>query len=255
MTTSATSAPSFSFNEWLKFTCIPPRLYAQYLVRKNLRKGEAELRILKDIVPADRAALDVGANKGIYTWLLADLATHVHAFEPNPKAYQWLNRALPQNVSTYPLALSDMAGQAPLFLPQRGSGYSNQMGSLNSNKAESPHAAIPVEVRTLDSFAFENVGFIKIDVEGFEAEVLRGAEETLKQCKPTLLIELEERHTGRPIESSIMEITALGYEARFMRSDELRPISDFNPDADHRSSVGKPSYIFNFIFLPQTPPS
>ncbi|MEQ8735773.1 MAG: FkbM family methyltransferase [Rhodospirillaceae bacterium] len=255
MTTSAPYAPSFSFNEWLKFTCIPPRLYAQYLVRKNLRKGETELRILKDIVPAGRAALDVGANKGVYTWLLADLASHVHAFEPNPKAYQWLDRSLPKNVSAYPLALSDTNGQSTLFLPQRGRGYSNQMGSLNRNKAESPHATVPVDVKTLDSFAFENVGFIKIDVEGFEAEVLRGAKETLKRCKPTLLIELEERHTGRPIESSIMEIVALGYEAHFMRSGVLLPLSNFDPDADHRTAVGKPSYTFNFIFLPQTTPS
>lgn len=255
MTTSAPYTPSFTIGEWLKFTCIPPRLYARYLVRKNLKKGEAELHILKDIVPAGRVALDVGANKGVYTWLLADLASQVHAFEPNPKAYQWLNRALPKNVTAYPLALSDTDGQSILFVPQRGRGYSNQMGSLNSKKAESPHAAVPVAIKTLDSFAFENVGFIKIDVEGFEAEVLKGAEQTLSRCKPTLLIELEERHTGCPIESSIAEIIALGYDAHFMRGHKLLAISDFDPDADHLAAVGKPSYIFNFIFLPQSPPS
>lgn len=247
--------PPFSLGEWLKFTCIPPRYYARYLVKKNLRKGESELHILNDIVPRGRVAIDVGANKGVYTWLLADLASQVHAFEPNPKAYQWLDRSLPKNVSTYPLALSDTEGQSTLFLPQRGRGYSNQMGSLNSIKAEFPHAAVPVEIRTLDSFAFENVGFIKIDVEGFEAEVLKGAEETLKRCKPALLVELEERHTRRPIESSITEIVSRGYDAHFMRGDVLTPLSDFDPDSDHRAAVGKPSYIFNFIFLPHTPPS
>ena len=181
-------SPQFSMSEWLKFTFIPAKLYTHYLIRKNLRKGEAELHILPDIVPAGRVAIDVGANKGVYTNLLSGLASHVHAFEPNPKAFRWLNRSLPANVTTHAVALSDQNGYANLYLPQRGRGYSNQMGSLNTAKAQTPHATVSVTTRTLDSCAFSNVGFIKIDVEGFEAQVLAGARGTIAHCKPVLLI-------------------------------------------------------------------
>jgi hypothetical protein len=46
-----------------------------------------------------------------------------------------------------------------------------------------------VDIQSLDSFQLKNVDFIKVDVEGFEADVLEGAEETIKRCKPLILVE------------------------------------------------------------------
>ena len=126
--------PSFSITEWLKYSLIPPGIYARYLVNKHLKHGEQELRILPAVVPPDKIAVDIGANKGVYTRILSKLATHVHAFEPNPKAFRWLNRALPENVTVYPLALSNADGEAQLFIPKRGRGYSNQMASMKTEK-------------------------------------------------------------------------------------------------------------------------
>ncbi len=111
--------PPFSIGERLKFSLIPPGLYAHYLVRKNLHRGEPELKFLSEIVPRDRIAVDVGANKGVYTRILAELVTHVHAFEPNPKAYRWLNRALPENVTAHQLALSNHDGNGNLYIPKK----------------------------------------------------------------------------------------------------------------------------------------
>ena len=53
---------------------------------------------------------------------------------------------------------------------------------------------IRVPLRTLDSYNLSNIGFIKIDVEGHELDVLRGAEVTLRRDQPNLLIEIENRH-------------------------------------------------------------
>lgn len=250
MTQPADFSPPFSVSEWLKFTLVPARVYARYLINKNLKKGEAELHILPDIVPRGRLAVDVGANKGVYAHLLANLASHVHAFEPNPKAYRWLTRALPSNVTPHPLALSNTDGSADLYLPRRGKGFSNQLGSLSDMKSKTPHATVSVETRTLESCAFSNVGFIKIDVEGFEMQVLEGARGTIARDKPTLLIELEERHTGEPIEALIAQVTALGYIAHFVRDQALISIDQFDPDRHHRVPAIKSDYVFNFIFTP-----
>lgn len=251
MTVSSAFSPSFSIGEWLKFSLIPPALYARYLVQKNLRRGEAELHLLPEIVPKDRIAVDVGANKGVYTRLLADLAIHVHAFEPNPKAFRWLNRALPENVTTHQVALSDANGDGNLYIPKRGRGYSNQMASMNSAKAAEPHGVVPVQMWTLDSCALTNVGFIKIDVEGYEMEVLAGARGTLQHFRPTLLIEIEDRHSGRPLAESVAEIESFGYNAHFLRNQSLHPFSNFDPAWHQFGAKSGSDYIFNFIFLPK----
>lgn len=250
MAQAADFSPPFSTAEWLKFALIPAGLYAWYLVNKNLKSGESELHVLPDIVPRGRIAVDIGANKGVYTRVLAGLASHVHAFEPNPKAYRWLSRALPPNVTPHPIALSDQDGTADLYLPQRGRGYSNQLGSLSKAKADGPHAVFPVEALTLDSCALSDVGFIKIDVEGFELQVLDGATDTIARDKPTLLIELEERHTGKPIESLISSVTSMGYKAHFVRDQALMNIDQFDADRHHRVPATKSDYVFNFIFVP-----
>lgn len=250
MPRSTAFEPPYTLSEWLKFHCIPARLYTRYLVNKNLRRGEVELHVLPQIVPASRVAVDVGANKGVYTHLLAALASHVHAFEPNPKAFRWLNRSLPTNVTTHQLALSDRDGDSLLYIPKRRNGYSNQHSSMREVTATMPHVALPIKSRTLDSCAFTNVGFIKIDVEGFEAEVLAGAHRTIHQSKPILLIEIEEQHTGRRLEDSIAEVISLGYCGHFVDGTTLRSLTEFDPERRHRMPEHPSDYVFNFIFIP-----
>ena len=244
------ASSAFAVGEWLKYRLIPASLYYPYLVGKNLRWGEAELRVLADIVPAGRIAVDVGANKGVYSRVLAGLASHVHAFEPNPKAFRWLDRALPGNVTAHRIALSDRDGEAELYLPKRGHRFSVTGGSLNPHKAVDPHGSLSVATQTLDSFGLGDVGFIKIDVEGSEARVLGGARATIGRCRPVLQIELEERHTGQTIEQSIAGVTALGYSAHFVDSGSVMAIEAFDADARHRAPATREDYVYNFIFLP-----
>ncbi len=241
--------PPYTLEERLKYALVPPRLYMWRLIRKHLRKGEAELKILPQIVPPGRIAIDVGANKGVYSHLLARTCQSVEAFEPNPKIYRILTRALPPNVVAHQVALSDRVGTAELIVPMYGGGYSNQTASLNPRKRNAGAGTVKVAQRTLDSYGFANVGFIKIDVEGFEDAVLAGARETIRRERPVMQIELEEQHTGQSIEQCLARVRDLGMDAFFLRDGSLRPIAEFDPAAN-RAAFGGVGYINNFIFKP-----
>jgi FkbM family methyltransferase len=239
--------PPYTLEERLKYTLIPARLYMWRLIRKHLRKGEAELKFLPQMVPRDRTAIDIGANKGVYTHLLARIAQSVEAFEPNPKIYRILARALPRNVTAHNVALSDQSGTAALIVPMYGGGFSNQTASLNPRKRNAGAGVVQVTQRTLDSYGFNNVGFIKIDVEGFEAQVLAGARETILRERPVIQVEIEEVHTGVPIAESFAQLTAMGLEGFFLRGGTLRPLADLDIAANKKG----PGYINNFIFKPR----
>ena len=242
--------PPYSLEERIKYTLIPARLYMWRLIHQHLRKGEAELKILPEIVPPGRIAIDVGANKGVYTQLLARICQSVEAFEPNPKIYRILTRTLPPNVVAHQVALSDKVGTAELIVPMYGGGFSNQTASLNPRKRNEGAGVVKVAQRTLDSYGFTNVGFIKIDVEGFETAVLAGARETIMRERPVMQVELEEQHTGLSIEQCLAGVMELGMDAFFLRGGRLRPISEFDP-ATNRELCKKPGYINNFIFKPR----
>src|SRR5262249_3290635 len=130
-------------------------------------------------------------------------------------------------------------------------GYSNQGASLSAAKVTGEHGKVRVEARTLDSYAFEDVCCIKIDVEGHELAVVAGAAETLKRCRPTLVVEIEERHTQRPLAERIAAVWAHDYEAFCLRNGALVRFADLCLDAHHRKPRQRSDYVFNFIFLPR----
>jgi FkbM family methyltransferase len=200
------------------------------------------------LVNKEQQAIDIGANKGVYTHLLAKLVTFVHAFEPNPKMFSVLTKCLSKNAKAYDVALSNESGSGELLVPMSGrkKAYSNQGASLNRQKFSGEHGVVHIETRTLDK-----IGFIKIDVEGYEHAVLKGAKETLMRCRPTMLIELEERHTGVAIEKLVEEVEAYDYQAYFLRNQKLTPFTQFGPVLEHRNPEHRINYVNNFIFLPK----
>jgi FkbM family methyltransferase len=229
-----------------------PRQELKRVIARELRKGEPELRLLPDLVDPKRAAVDVGANRGVWTHQMAALCPRVYAFEPNPKMFAILDAARPSNAEARQIALSDRTGMASLKVPRSARGFSNQHASLETNWAGAREFGV-VEVATarLDELGLEPVGFIKIDVEGHESAVIAGAAGLIARDRPTLLVELEERHSDRSIEASIAQVEALGYDVFVFKNGAQRPIGEFDPQVDHRDAVETPAYIFNFIFKPR----
>ena len=140
-------------------------------------------------------AFDVGMNFGYYTCLLASRCKEVHGFEPvgwlakRARANVELNGF--KNVTINDLALSDHAGRAQLNLPAETD--SNWGTSSLVHKSSSPTDTVEVTLSTLDDYVashgISRLDFMKVDVEGAEHLVFRGAEKTLERMRPTLIFE------------------------------------------------------------------
>ncbi|OOZ44781.1 hypothetical protein BOW37_05740 [Solemya velum gill symbiont] len=227
----------------------------------NARAGllEDEMKFLSKIVNPKKLTIDIGGNRGIYTYRLWQLGANVEVFEPNPNCASvleaWSVRRKPA-VNVHCVALSDAPGTANLHIPVDDEGIEHDSSASLEHDDFSGVRDQVVNLRTLDSFAFENVGFIKIDVEGHEFSVLSGAKQILESSKPALLIEIEQRHCSRPIGEVFDAIKDIGYRGFYLdRPGTLISLDNFSVDQDQNSdNFGNSSrrYINNFLFLHET---
>lgn len=133
-----------------------------------------------------RHAVDIGSNCGIWTRVMARCFPLVTCFEPQSECHEafWLNnpwRELDERsqVVLHAYALGEEAGTVRLNTELRSTGFTRV----------DPEGNVEVEVRTLDSFDLPEVDFIKIDVEGWEHNVVKGAVETIRKWRPTMIVE------------------------------------------------------------------
>lgn len=139
-----------------------------------------------------RVALDIGGHVGFWSMLMVrDFAT-VETFEPLPQHIECFQRNLEgrDNVRLHMCALGDTASLVPMVWDADATGSSHI-----ATRGEAATNEVPV--KTLDSFGFATVDFIKIDVEGFENAVLRGAEATIRRTRPAIVIEQKKGYVGR----------------------------------------------------------
>ena len=242
--------PPLSLEEKLKKRFVPPSLYIRYLYKKQLSSGEAEFKLLPLLANKSRVSLDVGAHKGSYSYALLKHSRAVHAFEPNPKMFDVLASWARARVVLHPLALSNVSGEADLLVPRRGKGYSNQGSSLSAVKVRGDHGTVRVKTRRLDDCGLENIGFIKIDVEGFEREVLEGAQDLIRRDRPNLLVEIEERHSRIPLAEAVGSVCAYGYRCLVIHDGSLISFETLDIEKFHTNRQSKKTYVNNFMFLP-----
>lgn len=162
----------------------------------HLRQGEKfrgagtyQMRKIKAAIDATfkdrrRLAVDVGAHVGLWTRVLCPSFSRVVAFEPVPDLLLCLAANLDgiDNVEIFDVALSSSVSALNMTAPGTNSG-----NWAVSSSVEAAH--IEVLAKTLDFYAFTGVDLVKIDVEGWEREVLLGGEETIRACKPVVVVE------------------------------------------------------------------
>lgn len=234
-----------NLEERLKRSLVPPSWYIRYLYRKNIRRDERELAIVPLLADRQRAAIDVGANKGVYSYAMLSCSSQVIAFEPNPKSRRVLESWARGKVTIYPGAAGDEDGTATLRIPRSVKGYSNQLATLSDVPVEGKECLEEVvPVHKLDTLDLPPVGFIKIDVEGHESAVLAGAAQLIQRDRPALLIEIEEKHTGRPLAEMLNDVIRLGYVA--LNLTHTGALAVVEP-----SKLAESGLSNNFIFLPK----
>jgi FkbM family methyltransferase len=183
---------------------------------------------------------------------MAKYCSTVWAFEPNPKLFAVLCASAVSNISCRAEALSDQDGQTSLLVPGSGNRYSNQGASLSPVKVgDQPHMRVPVTMARLDSLSPPSTGLLKIDVEGHERAMIEGAAELIARDKPTLIVEIEERHTGRPLDEDLDYIESLGYRTFVLLRGRLCGRQVLADGAGTRVKGAKQHGINNFIFLPK----
>ena len=225
----------------------------RFLYERTRGLLERELSVVTSATQRGDHVVDVGANHGLYTHALAKRGARVEAFEPQPECLAVLrayaSRLRPANVRVHPIALSAKAGMGTLHVPDGST--SSPSASLRAITAND--ATLEVVLERLDAFEFSDLDLVKIDVEGAELDVLRGAVETLGRCRPLLFIEIEQRHHPEPIAEVFGQIASFGYDGAFLDAlGRLRPLSAFDVERCQLEPAlgrdrGQP-YINNFFF-------
>ncbi|HYV91956.1 MAG TPA: FkbM family methyltransferase [Chitinophagales bacterium] len=182
------------------------------------RYEKTSLRLWMQLCQNASVIIDVGANTGLYSLVAKAMnsAASVHAFEPVERVFNKLERNVKLNnydVATIKKALSNTNGTSFIFDSLADHEYA---ASLLKNVYGSNVRKELIETVTLMDYMNENnvrhVDLMKIDVEGFEPEVLMGMGDYLRKMKPTLLIEIVEEENSKRIESIIAGIDYLFYE-------------------------------------------
>jgi FkbM family methyltransferase len=167
-----------------------------YLAGMGRRFEPATVHLMERLVEPGDLALDVGANIGLTSLLLSTLAREVWAFEPCPGTCAFLQDNLARggagNVRAFNFGLGSADSDAELTRSA-----SNRSGAFVSSTLVRPaagHVTERIAIRQADAFWREqgqpHVGFMKLDVEGFEGDVLRGARHLLQACQPVVVLEL-----------------------------------------------------------------
>jgi FkbM family methyltransferase len=207
------------------------------------------------------AAIDVGANVGIFTRYLASYFAEVVAVEPIPYLADRLMRSAPANVAVRPVALGGNAGSVTLRVPINAVG--NEMPALSTAASGNSLTFIPktgfverhVEMQTLDDVAAQiaNLAFVKIDVEGFEGSVLAGATRLLQRERPVIQLEIGRAHNPNYLDILSL-LGAAGYQVYALQKDGLycdaRRFIEAQPVAVTDDEAASPQGCWDYLLVP-----
>jgi FkbM family methyltransferase len=184
---------------------------------------------------------DVGANIGNHALAFAKHFDRVISFEPNPNIWPLIERNIAinpwANIELHKVGLGDQAADLPIFVNDNHGLSTFLPGELDNPRSLNTHIAIGDE--KLDGVAIDAV---KIDVQGFEPNVLRGLHNTIKANRPLIWVEISETTLHTPTRSALADLIPVGFRLKRFTSrkgaflnrtelidhaDEQLPIADY----------------------------
>jgi FkbM family methyltransferase len=251
----------------LPLTRFPFRFWIRAM-KCRFRDHRQEMAALLRGVGRGEVAIDVGANKGAFVWSLArrvGRTGRLILIEPQPvladvlrttaAAFGW------SQVEVHAMAASDRVGRLPLHVPPAGTSPGATL--VDGSHVPKDWTTVEVPIAPLDTMLEgerRRVGAIKIDVEGFEPEVLRGAEGTILAHRPVIVFECEERHLERSnAMGSVREVIAWlverGYAVSLVSEGRLVSAEEYAPQRHQRREGERfwdaPGYCNNFVAVPR----
>tara|TARA_A200000159_G_C7314925_1_gene336275 strand:+ start:1080 stop:1613 length:534 start_codon:yes stop_codon:yes gene_type:complete len=157
-----------------------------------------------------RTYIDIGALDGDTAKPFVDNFEKIIAFEPNPEVF----KMIPESIEKYNVGLGDQTETRNLILPDNGLNLAAHGSVTRYGKGVKTFA---VDIKTLDSYNFTNIDFVKIDVEHFELQVCKGAENTFKRCMPTVMFENKRNEAS----DCTHFLESLGYQTKMFKSDTV----------------------------------
>jgi len=210
---------------------------------------EQEFMVMSHLINPTDYILDIGANIGLHTVWFAKHAFqgHVSSFEPNEFNRQLLVQNLRQNHSmnaeVYTNVVGDRVGSC--FISSYSPNIPGNYGecSVLENRNGAFHAA---QMVTIDSLKPVKCDFMKIDVEGYEPQVISGSIETIKKYKPSMLVEVNDSNSH--IKYLWDTLTPLGYLMWWL------PVRNYNPSnyAKNKTNIFLNSGVINLIIAHKT---
>jgi FkbM family methyltransferase len=211
--------------------------YVQWRIFYGVRDNA--LQYAKKCLKSNSIVLDIGANCGAFSLKLATHAIqqsytnlHIHAFEPNPLIFKnytdnlALNPPIEKIVHAHAVGLGSENGERSFHYPDTNTGVGRVMQKDSAGE-------FTVKLQRLDDFVDNlnppDISFIKMIVEGFEPEVLKGGWNTLKRFKPPIFLEATDewyRENNSSVAEVVQELRALGYQFRGEYFNEIIPYEE-----------------------------
>lgn len=192
----------------------------KYLYFHHDFNASPEFRVMRTLLKLDMTCVDVGAHIGYFSLVAAKYSGQVIAFEPNPGVTKLFERNLELNshlatrIRFMKCALSSRPGIMRLYTSI------SQPDLASLAPIDMPDVVIQdVRLQTMDEsipVSHSNIGFLKIDVEGAELDVLKGGVQLIEKHQPIIMLELIEKHQqrfARSCETVVDFLISRGYQA------------------------------------------
>lgn len=185
-------------DEFYKHFAVPTT--KPYSIKKKVNDFSFEWKIVKEKLTDTRRCLDIGGHIGIYAYEYSKIFDKVETFEPSTKMFNLMNQNIHsiENISMHNVGVSDKNGTELMYEnpvnTESNVVVSNETKNLvdsrwGNGKRWAGQIPVVIECRSIDSYQFTDVDFIKIDTEEYITPVISGMIKTLKENNPVIQCE------------------------------------------------------------------